>query len=172
MRNEMYENMGVYFQRMLPLITSILLLLISYIPLNFSISNNMRPAMGIICVYFWMIHRPDLFNLVSVYILGLFDDIISSVPMGSNILALLVLYLLVNNLQHFFNGKPFIITWYGFATLSLATFCVKWLVVSIYYGQFLPLSILFFTYLVTIAFYPFISLINAFVQNTLIRDEE
>lgn len=168
----MDENIGVYLQRILPLLTSILLVLISYIPMDFSLVNNIRPAIGMICVYFWMIHRPDLFNLLSVYILGLFDDIISSVPMGSNIFALLVLYLLVNNLQRFFNGKPFIITWYGFATLSLATFFLKWLIVSIYYGQFLPVSIAFFSYLVTIAFYPFISLINAFVQNTLIRDEE
>lgn len=166
------SNITSYFQKILPLASSILLLLISYIPLDFSIFNNIRPAVVLVCVYFWMLHRPDLFNLFSVFLLGMTDDIISSAPMGSSIFEVLVMYLLINNLQRFFNGKPFAITWYGFAILSLLTMLSRWLVVSVYYSQFLPLSILMFSYLVTVAAYPVISLLFAFVQNTLIYDDE
>ncbi len=172
MSEDIDENITTLFQRVLPLATSVLLLMISYIPLDFSLFNNIRPAIGIICVYFWIIHRPDLFNLWSVYFLGLLDDIISASPFGSNILALLVLYVLINNSSRFINAKPFIVTWYWFALLSLVTMLARWLVVSVYYSQFLPLTILIFSYLVTAAAYPLVSLLLAYIQNRWIQDEE
>lgn len=172
MSEDLDENITSLFQRLLPLGSSLLLLFISYIPLDFSLLNNIRPAIGLICVYFWMLHRPDLFNLWSVYLLGLVDDIITSAPFGSNIFALLVLYVLIINTSQFFNAKPFVVTWYGFAILSLITILSRWLVVSIYYSQFLPLTMVMFSYLVTIAAYPLLSLFLAYVQNNLIQDEE
>lgn len=161
----------MYLQRITPLLFSVFLIMLSYVPLDFPLSNNIRPAVGMVCVYYWIIHRPDLFNLISVYILGLAEDILSSVPMGTNIFTLLVMYILLLNLARFFNGKPFIITWYGFAILSFLTFFAKWLMLSVYYGEFLPVVSVFFSYLFSIAAYPVLSLMNAFVQNYLIQDE-
>ena len=111
-------------------------------------------------------------SYLSVYLLGMIEDIISAVPMGTNIFTLLVMYILLNNLGRFFYGKPFVITWYGFAALSFVSFFSKWLMVSIYYGQFLPGPAAFFSFLVTIAAYPVLSLMNAFVQSYLVQDEE
>lgn len=171
MQDEVTENLKIYIQRMTPLLFSVFLILLSYVPLDFPLANNIRPAVGMVCVYYWIIHRPDLFNLLSVYLLGLAEDILSSVPLGTNIFTLLVLYILLLNLARFFNGKPFIITWYGFAILSLLTFFAKWLMLSIYYGEFLPVVSVFFSYLFSIAAYPVLSLMNAFVQDYLIQDE-
>ena len=134
--------------------------------------HNIRPAVGFVCAYYWLVHRPDLFNLVSVYFLGLVDDVISNVPFGANIFSMLVLYILLNNLVRFFNGKPFVIVWYGFIVMVFVAFFTKWLVLSIYYVQFLPFSIVFFSFLFTAAVYPFLSLLLAFVQNNMIADEE
>ena len=172
MAKELDENITSLFQRLLPVLMSVLLILLSYIPLDFMSLNSIRPAIGITCVYFWLQHRPDLFNLWSVFCLGLVDDVISASPFGSNVFELLLMYVLVNNTSRFLNAKPFVVLWYGFAALSLVTMLSRWLVVSVYYSRFLPLSMLFFSYLVTIAVYPLISLLLAFVQNNLIQDEE
>ena len=172
MNDEWGETLTLYLQRLLPLLFSLLLLPVPYVPFNMPVSNNIRPAAGMICVYFWLLYRPDVFNLLSVYFLGLTEDIISSAPFGSNIFALLVMYVLVTNLSRFFNAKPFIIIWYGFALLSLVTFLSRWLLVSVYYSHFLPLATVMFSYLVTAAVYPILSLLNAFVQNRLMTDEE
>ena len=172
MSEDLDENITSLFQRLLPFMSSVLLLLISYIPLDFSVFNNIRPSIGLICVYFWMLHRPDLFNLWSVYFLGVIDDIISSAPFGSNIFAMLLLYVLITNTSRFFNAKPFVVTWYGFAVLSLVAMLGRWLVVSIYYSQFLPLLMMLFSYMVTIAAYPLLFLLLAFIQNHMIQDEE
>ena len=172
MREDENESITGFFQKLIPLASSLLLLFISYLPFNLPLLNNIRPAVGMVCVYFWMLHRPDIFNLFSVYFLGMVDDIISNVPFGSNIFTLLVLYLLLSNLLRFISGKPFIVAWYGFILLSLAAFFCKWFVLSVYYSQFLPFSTVCFSYLVTIAFYPLLSLILAYIQNSFMADEE
>ena len=166
------ENISSLFQRLLPFLSWVLLVLLSYIPLDFMFLNSIRPAIGIICVYFWLQHRPDLFNLGSVFCLGLVDDVISSSPFGSNVFEMLLMYVLVNNTSRFLNAKPFVVLWYGFGVLALMTMLSRWLLVSVYYSQFLPLSMLFFSYMVTIAVYPLISLLLAFVQNNLIQDDD
>ena len=171
MSEELRENLAASLQKLLPLLTSIILVLMSYVPLNFAAANNLRPAVGLMCVFFWMLHRPDVFNLFSVYFLGLVEDIVTSAPFGANIFACLIMYLLVSNLAVYLNGKPLFVTCYGFALFFLITMFSRWLLVSVYYSQFLPLSMLMFNLLFTIAFYPVIGLVNAFVQNKLMKDE-
>ncbi|MBE6448284.1 MAG: rod shape-determining protein MreD [Alphaproteobacteria bacterium] len=171
MSDELNENILSLFQRLLPFLTSVLLLFLSYVPIDFLLLNSIRPAVGLMCAFFWLQHRPDLFNLGTVFLLGLIDDLISMAPLGSNAFEMLLMYVLVNNTSRLFNAKPFVVLWYGFAILSLVAMLGRWLVVSVYYSQFLPLSMLLFSYMVTIAVYPFVSVLLAFVQNNLIKEE-
>ena len=172
MEENLQEEISVVFRRLLPLLSSLLFLLISYMPMNYLVVGaNVKLMVGFICVYFWLLHRPDLFSLGSICVLGLFEDVLSSAPFGSNLFALLMLYVLVHNLSTFFNAKPFIFIWYGFAMLVFAVLFAKWLLISIYYSQFLPIMPILFSYLFTVAFYPLFSLINAFVQNAFIGDD-
>ena len=75
------------------------------------------------------------------------------------------------NFQKFFNAKPFVVIWYGFMALSLVSILIKWLVVSVYYNMFLPLSILMLGYLIGIVVYPLMAIVLAFVQNRFIQDD-
>ena len=171
MNEDFDENVASLFQRYLTLASSAIFLLLAYIPLNVAVFNNIRPDLGLICIYFWMLHRPDLFGLVSIVILGLLSSAVSSALPGASLFAYLTLYVLIYNTQKFFNAKPFVVIWYGFMALSLTTLLVKWLVISIYYSRFLPLSMLIFGYLIGVALYPLVSMILAFIQNRFIQDE-
>lgn len=166
------EHMALSFQRLLPLLVSILLVLLPFIPINVLFFENIKPAISLICIYFWLLHRPDLFNIVSVAILALFEDVLSAAPFGSNLFSLLLAYVIVTNLAKYFNAKPFVVIWYGFGALAFVVLFAKWFVVSIYYGQFLPLQNLVFCYLLTVAVYPIFSIFNVFIQNTFIKDDE
>lgn len=171
MNEDFNENVVSFLQKSLPLLSSAIILLLAYLPIDMTLFNNIRPDLGLACIYFWVLHRPDLFNLTSIVFLGLIDMLVSAALPGATLLAYLTMYLLLYNTQKFFNAKPFVVIWYGFMALSLATLLVKWLVVSVYYSAFLPLSILMFTYLIGVAVYPFISIVLAFVQNRFIQDE-
>ncbi len=172
MSDEFQENLIASIQRFLPFVTSVLWVLVSYLPLDTFTANNLRPDVGLTCVFFWTLYRPDVFNLFSVYLLGLVVDIVTSAPFGSNVFSFLVMYLLVSNLAAYFTAKPFVVTWYGFALFGLITMLARWLLVSVYYSQFLPLPMLMFSVLATIACYPVIGLVNAFIENVLMKDED
>lgn len=51
MSEELRENLAASLQKLLPLLTSIILVLMSYVPLNFAAANNLRPAVGLMCVF-------------------------------------------------------------------------------------------------------------------------
>ena len=146
-------------------------MLLSYIPINVSIFNNIRPDLGLACIYFWMLHRPDLFGVTEIVFLGVINGAISSALPGAGLLAYLVMYVLVYNTQKFFNAKSFVVIWYGFMALALSTLLIKWMVVSVYYSQFLPVSMLMFSYFIGVALYPLMSIVLAFVQNKFIQDD-
>ncbi|MDR1025977.1 MAG: rod shape-determining protein MreD [Lactobacillus sp.] len=171
MNESLSEHISLSFQRALPLLTSILLLLISYMPMNVFFLGNLKIAVSIACVYFWLLHRSDLFNLFSVCFLGFFEDILSAAPFGSNMVTLLLCYVLITNLAKFFNAKPFVVIWYGFGALMFVAAFSRWLLVSIYYGQFLPLPSLIFSVLITVAVYPLLSMLNAFIQGAFIQED-
>ena len=171
MNEDLNENILSILQKMLPLLSSIVVLLSAYIPVGVPLLNNVRPDFGLICVYFWVLHRPDLFNLFSIVFLGILDMAVSSALPGASLFAYLMMYVLIYNTQRFFNAKPFVVIWYGFIALSLVTLLAKWLVVSIYYSRFLPLSMLILGYLIGVALYPLVSMILAFIQNKFIQNE-
>ncbi len=172
MKEEWREIAVNRFCRSLPLLMSVVLVLFSFMPLKSEIAGNARPAVGLMCVYFWLIYRPDLFNLLSVFLLGMAADTVSAAPFGSGLAAMLVMYLLVTNLVKYLNGKVFVVLWIGAAALLPVCLLTRWLVLSIYYQQFLPLSLLFFTYLTSLAFYPVIGGLNALVLNNFLQDDQ
>lgn len=171
MSDEIRENIRGSLQRLIPFLFSLLLILLDYIPSNLGIPNVIRPATGFICVFYWVLHRSDLFNMFTVFFLGLISDIMSSAPLGTDIIAYLAVYVMVSNMTAFFNNKPFVVVWYGFSFIFIAAEIIKWLAVSVYYGCFLPAGNLFFTLLFTIACYPVFSFFNDLAQKYLMNDE-
>ena len=171
MREELKENIKITSQKLVPFVLSLLLVLFNYIPSNLGFSNIIRPEMGLICVFYWVLNRPDLFNMFMVFFLGFVCDIMSVVPLGVNIICYLMIYLAVSNMSSFFYNKPFNIVWVVFSFLLILIEIVKWLEVSVYYAAFVPLGHLIFTILFTIACYPLISFINDAARKYLMNDD-
>ena len=171
MREDLKENIKISLQKFIPFVLSLLMVFCVYIPSYFGISRIIRPDVGMICVFYWVIYRPDLFNMFAVFFLGFASDTISVGPLGSNIIAYLTIYVIVFNISSFFINKPFWVLWYGFSFVLILAELVKWLVVSIFYAEFLPIGRIFFTILFSIAWYPVICFVNNAAREYLMNDE-
>ncbi len=171
MNEDWDEALKLSIQKMLPLLTSIIWVALSYMPFDFLLPTNIHANVAVICVYYWVLHRPDVFNLFSVFFLGLFEDVLTSAPLGSSIFQLLLLYVLVGYMVKYFNGKSFELLWLGFLPLAFVVMFARWFVVSIYYADFLPFALLMFSFLLTSAVYPLVTLVNVGIQNKLMTDE-
>lgn len=171
MREELKENIKLSAQSFVPFWVSFVFILFNYIPASVGYPNIIRPEIGIISVFYWVLYRPDLFNMFTVFFLGVISDVLSVIPLGTNTMAYLMVYLAVNNMRSFFNNKPFNIIWFGFVFVFLMAEFAKWLIVSVYYTNFIPLENLFFTILFTVACYPVISFVNELARKYLMNDE-
>ena len=83
----------------------------------------------------------------------------------------LVMYLAVSKLVKYITEKTFEISWIGLSLLLFAVMFMGWFVSSVYYAQFLPLKSFVFSYLLSVALYPVVAGINAFVSNIFLQEE-
>ncbi len=166
------DNATSLIERLLPLTLATICLLLEYVPIYIGIFNNIRPDFGLIAIYFWLLNRADLFDLKSVVFIGLLDGILSASAFGLGLFGYLLMYVLMVNLRKFLNGRSFLVIWYSFMALSLIILLVKWLVAAVYYGQFLPLTPLMFSYLQGVALYPLVSMLLIMTQNIFVQDDE
>lgn len=171
--DESISNVVSYqLKKILPLISSVLLVLFTYIPLSVPLLKFLRPDVALICVYFWTLYRRDLFGPISVALLGVVSDSLTSLPLGTNMFVFIFVYIMSINYARFVNAKSFAVGWFGFAIISFVAFFVKWLMMSFYYSQFLHFLGIFAGYISTILLYPLIVRLNVFVQNKMIANEE
>lgn len=171
MNDSFSESLKLLLQRMMPLLSSIFLIAFSYVPFNVFFSSNVHASVSVACVYYWLLHRPDVFNLFSVFVLGLFEGALSSAPYGISVFQLLILYVFVSNLLKYFNGKSFEVMWAGFVLAEFVALFAKWFIASVFWAEFLPVQLLGFAFVVSVFAYPILTLINVFVQNSLMTDE-
>lgn len=171
MRENWHEALSNWMLKGLPLFVSVLWLMVSVIPLRSEIGANARPMVGVMCVYFWTVYRPDLFNLWSVFLLGLISDIMSIAPFGIYLFLYLIMFLLVTNLVKYITEKTFEILWIGLVLLLPAVMFAGWLMMSMYYACFLPVKGMFFSYLLSVVLYPVVGGINALTANICLQDD-
>ena len=171
MRDNLKESLFLFFIHRIPLVMTILLMLFFYMPIKSMELYYLRPAIGIICVYYWTLKRGYLFSYISAFWIGLIMDIYSSTPLGMNILMMMLLVWVTGWLTKYFKGSSFSATWMVFASVSLLITFVKWLVFSIYFKQFAPIAEILLNLLSTIMFYPLIAYINILIQNSLLPQE-
>lgn len=166
------EILETRLKRLLPLLVSVFLLLVFYVPVHLPLSRYLRPDIGMICVYFWALYRQDLFGPFSAFLLGVAADSLSAVPIGLNIFVFMFIFVAGSTSSSYVNMKPFAVSWAGFAVVSFLAFVVKWLLASVFYSKFLVFGSVFAGYLSTICFYPLIARLNIFIQNRYLANEE
>ena len=159
-------------KKILPLICTILLILLIYIPIRIPLSKFLRPDVSMICVYFWALYRRDLFGPLSVACVGFVSDSLAATPLGINLFVFMLIYVLAVNFASLVNTKPFIVTWVGFSVICFAAFLVKWLLMSVYYSDFLSFIGIIIGYIATVLLYPLVARLNIFVQNKFLANEE
>lgn len=164
-----FAAVGTY---LVPIANIIILELLLYIPRSGGFWNFLRLTPFYAGIYFWQSLRPDAFNLISAFILGIFADVLSNTPLGVNIAAFLFLYIFSAYLSSWFNVKKFSYSWLLFFVAAFAAFSFKALAVSIFYRRLIPLNYLLFEFLLTFTLYPLWARVYMWAERRYIHLEE
>ncbi|MFM7346006.1 MAG: rod shape-determining protein MreD [Tagaea sp.] len=104
----------------LPLASTALVALLSVVPLPIPEYAVLAPNFVLICAFYWIVHRPDLFPAWGAFLVGLFDDTLSGAPLGLNAFVLLLVHFTIVAQHKFFRGKAFWLIWASFALVAAA----------------------------------------------------
>jgi rod shape-determining protein MreD len=102
----------------LPLAATALVAMLSVVPLPIPEYAVLAPNFVLICAFYWIVHRPDLFPAWGAFLIGLFDDMVSGAPPGLNAFVLLLVHFTIVAQHKFFRGKAFWLIWASFALVA------------------------------------------------------
>ena len=78
----------------MPFITTIMAVIISYLPYNVGVIGVIRADLGLALLYYWIIRRPDSMFFSYVFFLGLIADSLSGITLGTHSFTYLMAWLI------------------------------------------------------------------------------
>lgn len=153
----------------MPLVLTLLVVVLGMVPLQIPNVAPVIPAWALIAVYFWSVHRPELMPLWAVFLIGLFQDLLSGGQLGVGILALIMVHQIIASQRRSFSRATFGGLWLIFALVAAGAIYVMWLLNSVLYTTLLPIRPVLFQYLTTLAVYPFLAWLFTQVQRGFLK---
>ena len=156
MRQEegLWHRLDLVARSISPFFVTLLLVLLGLLPLRIAELSPILPALALIGVFFWSVHRPDLMPVWAVFIIGFFQDLLTGSVLGPGIVGLLIAHGLVVWQHRFFLAASFAVIWVAFMLVAVVALGATWLLNCIALLAYVDPAPLFFQYLVTMAFYP------------------
>jgi rod shape-determining protein MreD len=169
-RPTLWQRMDLWARHLLPVCLTLLLLLLSLVPMRVPDFANVAPKLTLVSIYYWSIYRPDLLPVHAAFLLGLLLDIVSAMPIGVNALIFVLLHGFVSSRRRFFLGKGFLVTWWAFSVIGGGAIGLSWLLASALLGRWMDVQPVLFTYFLTMASYPVFGWFLIRAQVTFLRE--
>jgi rod shape-determining protein MreD len=155
-------------RNVLPGMLGVLLVLLSTIPFYIPGYGTMAANLVLMAVFYWAVHRPDLLPPVTVFLIGLLQDILVGMPPGMNVLLLLAVRTLAVSQGRVFRGRSFVILWWGFGMVAVASAFVLWGLTSVYVFALVDPVPGLFQAAITTALFPFLAGFFTWMQQKLL----
>lgn len=163
MQNILYTG-----RQTVPVVTMLLLALISSMPLSSSHAFEIFPMLNIIVIFYWTVYRPDLVPPVVLFLIGLMDDVVMGTPLGLMAGIFILLRGVTLTQRQFFIGKSFYVTWLGFSIISAFCICLIWVLVALFAGRLGIVITPFIKYVITLLSFPSAAWLLVRIQRYLV----
>ena len=154
MTPSIWHRIDLLARQLTPSFLTLLLVIISIVPMRILDFTTVVPQLPLISVYHWAIFRPNLLPVYAVFLIGVIQDILTGSPLGVNTLVFLLVYGAVLSQKAFFTGRSFFILWVGFAIIAAGASTINWLVISILNATIVEAQSAILQYLLTLGIFP------------------
>jgi rod shape-determining protein MreD len=165
-----WQRIDLAARNVTPLLISILLVLLSVLPIPAPGLNTITPAFALMSLYHWAIYRPNLMPFSAVFAIGLLHDLLTGAPVGLFTLVFLTTYGVAVTQRRFIAGKSFLIYWLGFVMLAAAAAFESWVLASAWHVTVLDLRPVMFQFLVSVGIFPMLAWILLQWQQAVLGD--
>ena len=165
----LWQRLDQIGRSLAPAAVTVMLVLLGMVPLYLPGWDKVAPAMALMSVYYWSIHRPDLLPPSAAFAIGLLQDLLAGTPPGMTALVLVSCHLVVETQRGFFLANAFLMLWLGFAFIVFGAALLQGAFYSLLYQTLVPMQIPLVQAAVTLAVFPlfaslFISVHRAFLK--------
>ena len=169
-RNSGWGRLDYVARHATPFLITVALVIITQVPLRLPDIAPVTLALGLISVYYWALHQPDMLPATAVFVIGLLQDMLAGTPIGLGAFSLLAAYGIVVSQRRFFHGKSFLVVWWGFAMTATAVGLLRWLMVSMIQGQLVLFGPTLIEFLLTVTLYPVFGYLFVLARRSLMRE--
>ena len=146
-----------------PLFITLILSIVSLLPIMPSGTEEIAPLLGVISLSFWVVNRPDIMGWLSVIIIGIFNDVLYGSLLGIACLSAIIVRLILIKILHKIDSTNIFHTLF-YVGLSL----IIWLFINslakyIIYFNFYNYYAVIFQFLVSLVISPIIIFIQLLV---------
>jgi rod shape-determining protein MreD len=104
-------------------------------------------------IYYWCVSKPRLIGYGSLFLTGVYKDLLMGIPLGLNALINMILRMLI--IKKAKNFKPsFIVFWHGFAIILLIWLAMQTLFFAIITGHWVNINVVLIQFVLSLLFYP------------------
>ncbi len=169
MSQTLWTRLDATARHLSPFALTILVVMLAMVPLRVPNLAPIMPALGLIAVYFWLVHHPDLMPAWAVFVIGLVQDLLRGGPLGVGVFVLLAVYAALAGQRRFLGRATFLLVWLAFLPIAAGAFLLSWGLNSLIVDAVLDPGPAFFQYLTTVGFYPCLAWIFLQAQRAFLR---
>ncbi|GJL96015.1 MAG: hypothetical protein DHS20C05_24200 [Hyphococcus sp.] len=148
------ENLLGILKATTPMLLGMIGVIILALPLRLFEGIGPTPIIPLVVVFFWSIYAPDYLPSVSVFFIGILQDLLTGGPLGLWAVVYLVTQFVVMSQRAYFHGREQKVVWLGFALVAGGVSLMVWLVMSLMSGVLLPVRTLLGQMAATVLIYP------------------
>ncbi|VAV98692.1 hypothetical protein MNBD_ALPHA05-1358 [hydrothermal vent metagenome] len=148
------EHLLSLLKTVAPLLLGLLGVIILALPIRLFEGAAPTPIIPLVVVFFWSIYAPAYMPSVSVFLIGILQDLLTGGPLGLWAAVYLVTQFVVMSQRSYFLGREQKVVWLGFALAAASASLMLWLVMSLMSGGLLPVGGLLAQMATTVLIYP------------------
>lgn len=147
---------------LVPTLVAFFCVLASILPYGSLGGVPISPLFPLAAIFFFILTRPAFMTPLSVFAIGIFQDLISGGPLGLWALVYLFVYLVTAAQRILFVGRPAGQAWLGFIFTCALTGVIVWFLATLFYQAYIPLIPIAGQMLVTALVYPLLAWVFTF----------
>ncbi len=148
------EHLLSLLKTVAPLLLGLLGVIFLALPMRLFEGAAPTPIIPLVVVFFWSIYAPAYMPSVSVFLIGILQDLLTGGPLGLWAAVYLVTQFVVMSQRSYFLGREQKVVWLGFALAAASASLMLWLVMSLMSGVLLPVGGLLAQMATTVLIYP------------------
>ena len=147
------------FRMLVPLLTTLVLALISFITLASPTLNLFLPFFLFPAVFYWHIHQKALLPFWLLFLVGLVIDSLAATPLGLTSAVLLIIHYVLDQREVQLNNAGVWELWLIFVAVTVGGLAISWGVVMVLHLSFLDPTALILRGFATVLSYPVVYIV-------------